>query len=98
MGTLTQLVMESRDEAGRVAEFFAEVGLPIHLGQLSLSTDDKGALGSVAAAAMDFPFIGNMPLALTPESILASIIEAHELGLAVAQSIGDAAYKRLHKL
>ncbi|MBE9540075.1 MAG: glycerol dehydrogenase, partial [Proteobacteria bacterium] len=68
----------------------------VHLGQLSLSTDDKSALGSVAAAAMEFPFIGNMPLALTPESILAWIIEAHELGLAVAQSIGDAAYKRLH--
>jgi glycerol dehydrogenase len=45
---------------------------------------------------MEFPFIGNMPLALTPESILASIIEAHELGLEVAQAIGDVAYKRLH--
>jgi glycerol dehydrogenase len=96
MGTLTQLVMESKDEARRVAEFFAQVGLPIHLGQLSLSADDKSALDIVAAATMEFPFIGNMPLALTPESILASIIEAHELGLAVTQSIGDTAYQRLH--
>jgi len=45
---------------------------------------------------MEFPFIGNMPLALTPESILASMIEAHELGLAVAQAIGDTAYRRLY--
>ncbi len=96
MGTLTQLVMESKEEASRVAEFFAEVGLPIHLGQLSLGVDDRSALGLVAEATMEFPFIGNMPLALTPESILASIIEAHELGLEVAQAIGDVAYKRLH--
>jgi glycerol dehydrogenase len=96
MGTLTQLVMESKDEARRVAEFFAEVGLPIHLGQLSLSADDKSALDIVSAATMEFPFIGNMPLALTPESILTSIIEAHELGLAVADAVGDTAYRRLH--
>ena len=96
MGTLTQLVMESKDEARQVAEFFARVGLPIHLGQLSLSLDDNSALDIVAAATMEFPFIGNMPLALTPETILASIIQAHELGLEVAESLGDAAYQRLH--
>ena len=96
MGTLTQLVMESREEARQVAKFFAEVGLPIHLGQLSLSTDDKDALTTAAEATMDFPFIGNMPLALTSESILEFIIEAHELGLAITQSVGDTAYRRLH--
>ncbi len=42
MGTLAQLMMESRpDEAARVAEFFATVGLPIHLGQLSLDAGDE---------------------------------------------------------
>ena len=97
MGTLTQLVMESKEEARRVAQFFAEVGLPIHLGQLSLSTDDKDALAIVAEATMEFPFIGNMPLALTSESVLMSIVEAHELGLAVAHSVGDAVYRRLHR-
>lgn len=97
MGTLTQLVMESKEEARRVAVFFAEVGLPIHLGQLSLGADDKSALDIVAAATMEFPFIGNMPLPLNPESILASIIEAHELGLAVTDAVGDTAYRRLHR-
>jgi glycerol dehydrogenase len=96
MGTLTQLIMESKDEARRVAEFFAEVGLPIHLGQISLGADDTSTLNIVAEATMEFPFIGNMPLPLEPESILAAILAAHELGLVVARSTGDTAYRRLH--
>ena len=70
MGTLAQLMMESRpDEAARVAEFFATVGLPVHLGQLSLDADDKAALDVVVEGTLAFPFIGNMPQPVTAELV-----------------------------
>ncbi len=98
MGTLAQLVMESRPgEARRVAEFFARVGLPVHLGQLSLGEGDAAALDTVSEAAMTFPFISNMPMAVTPELVRSSILEAHRLGLDVAAKTGDEAYRRLHR-
>jgi len=97
MGTLAQLMMESRpDEAASVAEFFATVGLPIHLGQLSLSAGDTRALEVVSEGALAFPFTGNMPMPVTTESVRSALLEAGSLGLAVAAKTGDAAYRRLH--
>jgi len=97
MGTLAQLMLESRpDEAARVAEFFATVGLPVHLGQISLEDSDSEALGLVAEGTVDYPFIGNMPEKVTIDSVRAAILEAHTLGLLVAEKSGDAAYQRLH--
>jgi glycerol dehydrogenase-like iron-containing ADH family enzyme len=98
MGTLAQLMMESRpDEAGRVAEFFATVGLPVHLGQLSLDAGDQSALEVVSKGTMAFPFTGNMPMPVTTELVRTAILEAHRLGLAVSEKTGDAAYRRIHR-
>jgi glycerol dehydrogenase len=98
MGTLAQLMMESRpDEARKVAEFFAAVGLPVHLGQLSLDAGDTSALEPVVAGALAFPFIGNMPMRVTAESVQRAILDAHRLGLAVVETSGDAAYERIHR-
>jgi glycerol dehydrogenase len=97
MGTLAQLMMESRlDEAERVAEFFATVGLPIHLGQLSLDAGDTSALDVIIEGTLAFPFIGNMPQPLTAELVRSAVLDAHRLGLSMAEKIGDAAYRRLH--
>jgi hypothetical protein len=52
----------------------------------------------VAAATADFTFIGNMPMPITEELVLRAIIAAHELGLSVAESLGDTAYRNLHDL
>jgi glycerol dehydrogenase len=98
MGTLAQLVMESRpDEAARVAEFFAAVGLPVHLGQLSLDGNDTSALDVVSDGASTFPFNGNMPMRVTAESVRSAILDAHRLGLTVVEKVGDAAYRRLQQ-
>jgi hypothetical protein len=45
---------------------------------------------------MASPIIHNMTMPMTPEYIRSSIIGAHELGLSVAESVGDDAYRRLH--
>lgn len=96
MGTLAQLMMESRPkEATRVAEFFAAVGLPIHLGQLSLSSSDTQALEIVSEASLGFPFVGNMPMKITPEFVKSAILDAHHLGLSISEQIGDSAYRHL---
>ncbi len=97
MGTLAQLMIEARpDEARRVARFFAEVGLPVHLGQLAVDAADAGAFDTIAAGATAFPFIGNMPMPIDAGVLRAGLLAAHELGLAVRADVGDDAYRRLH--
>jgi glycerol dehydrogenase len=95
MGTLTQLMMESEKEASRVAEFFCKVGLPVHLGQISLGTNDTDAIETVIEGAMTWPNVHNMPITVTADLLRKSIMDAHGLGLSVAESIGDGAYRRL---
>ena len=96
MGTLTQLMLESRPtEAARVAEFFAAVGLPIHLGQISLEETDRDALDLISESTAASPFIGNMPQDLTAGTIRTGIVDAHRLGLSIAEKVGDVAYRRL---
>lgn len=98
IGPLAQLMMESRhEEAARVAEFFANVGLPVHLGQLSLDARDNSALAVISEGTLAFPFIGNMPVAVNAELVRSAILDAHSLGLSMAEKHGDAAYRRLHK-
>ena len=96
IGTLVQLMMETDQDAKRVAEFFARIGLPIHLGQMSMAPDDKSAIDIIVDSTMSWPTSHNMPMPVTPESIRLAIDNAHELGLQVAQSSGDEAYRRLH--
>ncbi len=97
MGTLAQLVLESRgDEARRVAQFFAQAGLPVHLGQLRIDAGDTSALDTIVEGALGFPFIGNMPMPLDAAVLRKGLLGAHELGLAVCGQMGDASYRRLH--
>jgi len=97
MGLLTQLVVESREaEAHQVAEFFAQVGLPIHLGQLALSPQDTASLRIVMETAMRLPYVGNEPFAVTADLLLAASQQAHALGQGIAQQTGDTAYCALH--
>ncbi len=99
MGLLAQLVMDSKkDEAQKVANFFARVGLPVHLGQMSMGLSDKIDLETVADVATDFPFMSNMQIPVTRDVVLAAISDAHKLGLEVVSNEGDVAYRRLHKL
>ena len=97
MGTLAHLMMESRpDEAARVAEFFATVGLPIHLGQLSIDAGDTDALDVISTGTLAFPFTANMTQPMTPAIVRSAVLDADRLGRGVAAKIGDAGYRRLH--
>jgi glycerol dehydrogenase len=97
MGTLAQLVIEQRlDEAHRVAGFFAQVGLPVHLGQLSIDSGDAAAFSTIVEAALAFPFIGNMPMKIDAAVLRDGLLRAHELGVSVCDHAGDVAYRRLH--
>jgi glycerol dehydrogenase len=97
MGLLTQLNLEGREEEGKkVAEFFAKIGLPVHLGQLSLSPTNTAELGEVIEAALTLPILRNEPFEVTKESLVTAALQAHEMGLAIEQSVGDADYNALH--
>ena len=97
MGTLTQLMIEDRpEEALRVARFFASVGLPIHLGQISLDASDHQSLTRLVDGTLAFPYTANMPMPVTAVMLHKAIIDADALGRQVQAQSGDAAYRRLH--
>lgn len=97
MGTLGQLMMEKRtDDARQVADFFVDVGLPVHLGQLSLAPTDHESLATVADGVLSFPFIGNMPMPIDATVIRNAVLAADELGRTVSAVRGDSAYRKLH--
>ena len=95
MGTMAQLAMEKSADARKAAIFFAKVGLPIHLGQLSLSPKNHKELDVISAAAEARPIAHNMPMAVTQRSIKKALLAAHDLGLEIAQTVGDNSYQRL---
>lgn len=97
IGLLTQLSLEGKaEEAREVAAFFARVGLPVHLGQLSLSSDDEPALRRVVEVALTIPIIANEPFEVTPDSLRAAMLEADTLGMEVARTAEAEAYGSLH--
>lgn len=98
MGVLAQLALEgAMKEAERVTTFFAKVGLPVHLAQLGVSPDDEASLAAVVEATAGFAFIGNMPMAITPEALYEAILAANALGLRVTEELGDEAFRALHR-
>jgi glycerol dehydrogenase len=97
IGLLTQLVLEEKTaEARKVAAFFARVGLPMHLDQISLSAGDTATLEKVLEVALSLWFTGNEPFAVTATNLLAAVHGAHALGQQVARESGDAAWQALH--
>ena len=95
MGTLIQLAMEDSDEAETVARFFANIGLPIHMAQLSLSPKDSAALDTIIETTLKNKNSHHMPMPVTAYALSDAMIKANELGLSVAADIGDTAYRRL---
>lgn len=97
IGTLAQLILEERaGEARKVAEFFARVGLPVHLGQLGIDPDDRDAISTVVGATLAFPFINNMPVRIDEDSLTTALHDTHKLGTEVSKQVGSIAFERLH--
>lgn len=97
IGLLAQLSLEGKpEEAREAAAFFARVGLPVHLRQVSLSPDDGPELRRVVEVALTIPIIANEPFDVTADSLRAAILEADALGLEVARTVGADAYASLH--
>lgn len=79
-----------------VAEFFATVGLPVHLGQLSLDPKDGKTLDVVVEDTIAFPLTNNMPLSITADMARSALLDAHPLGMSLTEKAGDTAHRRLH--
>ena len=96
MGTLIQLTLERSVDAEKVARFFANIGLPIHMTQLSLSPKDSAAISAIIEATLGNRNAHHMPMPVTYDSLREAMLDANKLGMAVAAEVGDAAYRRLH--
>jgi glycerol dehydrogenase len=97
MGTVIQLALERSDDAEKVARFFAHIGLPIHMAQLSLSLDDEESVNIIIESALKNKNAHHMPTAVTAHSLRDAMLGANALGEKVANEIGDDAYRRLHE-
>lgn len=82
-GTLVQLVLENAplEELEEVLQFCTEVGLPTTLADLGVEDASEERLMEVAKiACADGDTMGNLPFAVTPESVCAAILAADEMG------------------
>ena len=96
IGTLIQLALESKlDEAVKVAEFFAQVGLPVNLEQLSLDIQSGSTLSTLIEGVLAWPFTSNMPFSVDDGMLKEAIRAFDEMGSSVIKKQGDEAYRRL---
>jgi glycerol dehydrogenase len=84
--TVAHLVLEGNHTAARqVAAFCEKIGLPVHLGALSVDATDRANLELVAQkACAPGESIHNMPFPIIPEQVLEAILVAHQIGLDIA--------------
>lgn len=97
-GLVAQLILEDRmDEAEKATTFFANVGLPVHLGHYGLDPDrDMDIIKQFPSSAISIPIIYNEPMEITEELIMDTILKAHEYGKKIVDSVGDDAYHEIH--
>ena len=98
MGTLIQLVMEASKDADKIARFFARVGLPVHMDQLSLSPKATDALDTIIEFALKNKNAHYMPMPVTAASLREAMLNANDLGLKISAELGDDAYRRVQGL
>jgi len=95
---VAHLILEgNKAETERVVKFLAKVGLPVHLGQLSLDQSaDAGLIDDAMQASVDSGLTGSEPFEVTAARLRKAFDAAHRLGLDVAAAVGDEAYRALH--
>ncbi len=98
LGLMTQLLLEKRDEeAAHVAQFLCAVGLPCHLGQLSLDASQVADLAAIMDGTSIVPFLANEPFVVDTDMLLTATLSADTLGRQTVARVGDAAYRALHE-
>lgn len=83
-GTLVQLVLEgaSKEEFKEVQDFCIEVGLPVTLAEIGVTTEDE--IKTIAEkSCVEGESIHNMVADVTPEQLYDAIVTADSLGRAV---------------
>lgn len=82
-GTIAQLILEnvSQEELETVVEFCVDMGLPVTLKELGLTSITKEKIMKVATAACaETDTLHNMPFEVTPERVYAAIMAADAFG------------------
>jgi glycerol dehydrogenase len=89
IGIMTQLIMEKRmGEAEEAAQFFKDVGLPLHLAQLGFDPLQRGAeLDNIVQHSLDVFFIRYEPFEITHSFLKAAILEANKFGMAMEMTL-----------
>ncbi|MEM7009233.1 MAG: glycerol dehydrogenase [Thermodesulfobacteriota bacterium] len=96
-GLIAHLLLEDRyDEAEKAATFFAKVGLPVHLGQLSFENPTIEERKKHAQAALAIPIIQNEPFEVTERMVIDIVDHADKFGRMISKDIGDEPYHSIH--
>lgn len=96
MGLMAQLSLDKGNEARKVGEFLARVGLPVNLDQISLSLQRADDIDTIVEATLANPLAHNMSEPLRRESLRQAVSSAHKLGQQITAEMGDQAYRRVH--
>ena len=85
IGVMTQLIMEKRlDEAKQAAQFFKDVGLPLHLAQLGFDLLKREAeLDNIVQHSLEVFFIRYEPFEITHSFLKEAMLEASKFGRAM---------------
>ena len=82
-GVLTQLILEnaSDEELEQITSFCYDLGLPISLAQIGVTTDIEQKMQKVAAeSCADNDTMKNMPGNIQPKDVYAALIAANQYG------------------
>ena len=98
IGVITHQCMEQdQSEGQRIAEFFSKIGLPTHLGHLSLDINKNSSeIDLIIDEAMNIFFLHHEPFEVTPHKIKKALMEANDIGIEVTRNFGDNAYRMIH--
>ena len=84
------------DEAEKAAEFFAKVGLPVNLKQLSVERSDKNSLERIMTAALNASTMRNEPMELKRSDLIDAALVVDKIGTQILDNYSDMGYSKLH--
>ncbi len=98
-GLIAHLLLEDKpEEAKKAATFFAKVGLPVHLSQLSLDNPSMEDRKKHARATLAIKIMKNEPFDVNEKMVVDIVREADEFGRGISEEFGEEPYNLIHNL
>lgn len=96
IGTGLQVALDGDEaEAEKVTEFFARVGLPVHLEQVGIDVTDSDEMDRLVDEVLQFGPLKNIPRDIDGQTVRDGLLAADRRGRAVTERLGDGPFRAL---